>query len=31
MLAVGAAVIVTDVVAVTAEHPPDDGVVYVTV
>jgi hypothetical protein len=31
MLAVGSAVIVTDVVAVTALQPPDAGVLYVTV
>jgi hypothetical protein len=31
MFAVGSAVIVTDVVAVTALQPPDAGVLYVTV
>jgi hypothetical protein len=31
ILAVGSAVMVTDVVTGTAAHPPDAGIVYVTV
>ena len=31
MVAVGTAVMVTDVVAVTAAHPPEAAIVYVTV